>query len=81
SKHVYIQTFLSQKAGDTVTFRLPPELMDKFEEIEARIRIEHKTKLKRYEMVVTALAFLFWDFEQNGEAGELCQLLVDGHPQ
>ncbi|MCP4417758.1 MAG: hypothetical protein GY805_14130 [Chloroflexi bacterium] len=76
SKHVYIQTFLAKKAGDTVTFRLPPELMNKFEEIEARIRIEHKAKLKRYEMVVTALAFLFWDFEKNGADSELCKTLI-----
>ncbi|MCP4417954.1 MAG: hypothetical protein GY805_15135 [Chloroflexi bacterium] len=79
SKHVYIQSFLAQKAGDTVTFRLPPELMDKFEEIEARIRIDHKAKLKRYEIVVTALASLFWDFEKNGEDSELCKTLIDSN--
>ena len=77
SKHVYIRSFLDEKAGDTVTFRLPPELMEKFEEIQSLITINYKTRLKRYEVVVTALAFLFWDFEENGEKSELYKLLIE----
>ncbi len=76
SKHVYMQTFLAEKASDTVTFRLPPPLMEKFEEVQSLITIEHKKRLKRYEVVVAALAFLFWDFEQNGEKSELYQRLI-----
>ena len=49
--------------------------MEKLRKVYLRFN-DRYGQAKIYEIVVVALALLFWDFEQNGDESELYKLLV-----
>ena len=75
-KHVYIKKCLAFKPVATTTFRLPPEILAKFDEVYYLIKSRYKSKAKRYAIVIAALALLFWDFETHGKDSDLYKLVV-----
>jgi len=77
SKHVYMYTFLNGEEGKPTSFRLPPQMMEKFNDIFHQVNRQYKTSVKRYAIVVAALALLFWDFEQNGQESDFYKLLIE----
>ncbi len=80
SKHVYMYTFLSGEEGKPTSFRLPPRLMEKFDDIFYQANRQYKTGVKRYAIVVAALALFFWDFEQHGKESDFYKLLIEDDP-
>ena len=76
NKQVYVDKFLRTKAIMTASFRLPPEIVEKFNETYYSAKGEYKADFKRYSMIVAALAIFIWDYEQNGKDSDLYQLLV-----
>ena len=77
SKQDYVKDFLSKKAFVTASFRLPPEIIDKFNEMYYLAKSRHKSDFKRYSIIVAALAVFLWDFENNGEKSEFYKLLIE----
>ena len=77
NKQDYVKDFLAKKAFVTASFRLPPEIIDKFNEIFYLTKSRHKSDFKRYSIIVAALAVFLWDFEKNGKESELYKLLID----
>lgn len=76
SKHVYLYTFLQAQDSKPTSFRLPSNIMEKFDDIFYQTNREHKGVVKRYAIVVAALALFFWDYEQNGTESEFYKLLI-----
>ncbi len=76
SKHVYINKYLSEKAYRTASWRVPQEVVDKFEEMYHLAKYKYRSDVKRYELIVAALALFLWDFETNGEESDLYKLLI-----
>lgn len=79
SKQVYMYTFLQAQDSKPTSFRLPSNIMEKFDDIFYQTNREHKGVVKRYAIVVAALALFFWDFEQNGSESEFYKLLIAEH--
>ena len=77
NKQVYVEGFLAKKAFVTASFRLPPEIIDKFNEMYYLAKSRHKTDFKRYSIIVAALAVFLWDFETNGKESQLYKLLIE----
>lgn len=63
------------KATNAATFRFPPDLLEKLEEIEYRLRKDHKIKATKNIIVVGALAMLLCEFEENATESSLYQFL------
>lgn len=76
SKHVYLYTYLQGQESKPTSFRLPCNIMEKFDDIYYQTNRQHKGKVKRYAIVVAALALFFWDYEQNGTESEFHKLLI-----
>jgi hypothetical protein len=76
SKQVYITKYLSEKAYRTASWRVPQEIVDKFEEMYYLAKSKYRSDVKRYELIVAALALFLWDFETNGEESDLYKLLI-----
>ena len=76
SKHVYMELFLHGQKSRPTSFRLPSNIMDKFDDIFYQTNRHHKPGVKRYAIVVAALALFFWDYEQNGTESEFHKLLI-----
>ena len=74
--HAYMHSVLNQRATWSYSFRYPPELLEKLEEVLDQIKERYKTKLPKNQAGVAALAFLLRDFEINGEDSLLYKLLV-----
>ena len=77
NKQDYVKDFLAKKAFVTASFRLPPEIIDKFNEMYYLAKSRHKSDFKRYSIIVAALAVFLWDFENNGEKSEFYKLLIE----
>jgi hypothetical protein len=77
SKQVYINKYLSEKAYRTASWRVPQEIVDKFEEMYYLAKSKYRSDVKRYELIVAALALFLWDFETNGEESDLYKLLIE----
>ena len=76
SMQAYMQTTISEKATYAFTFRYPPELLDKLEDVLHGIKKQHRRKLTKNVVAVAALAFILSDFETYGEESMLYQLLI-----
>lgn len=63
------------KATNAATFRFPPDLLEKLEEIEYRLRKDHKIKATKNIIVVGALAMLLCEFEEKAAESSLYQFL------
>jgi hypothetical protein len=63
------------KATNAATFRFPPELLEKLEEIEYRLRKDHKIKATKNIILVGALAMLLCEFEEKATHSSLYQFL------
>ena len=77
NKQDYVKDFLANKAFVTASFRLPPEIIDKFNEMYYLAKSRHKSDFKRYSIIVAALAVFLWDFENKGEKSEFYKLLIE----
>jgi hypothetical protein len=64
------------KATNAATFRFPPDLLEKLEEIEYQLRKEHKIKATKNIIVVGALAMLLYEFEDKATESSLYQYLM-----
>ena len=76
SMQAYMRAIIEDKATNSFTFRYPPEVLNKLEEIIHQVWGKHKVKLTKNSMAVTGLAYLLWDFEENGKVSILYKLLV-----
>lgn len=76
SMQAYMRAIIEDKATNSFTFRYPPEVLHKLEEIIHQVWGKHKIKLTKNSMAVTGLAYLLWDFEENGRESILYKLLV-----
>ena len=73
----FIHPFLDLKASNTVSFRYPTPLLEFLEEIQYKMKKKHSRKITKNAILVAALAYALWDFEQNGKASFLYQQLID----
>jgi hypothetical protein len=64
------------KATNAATFRFPPDLLEKLEEIEYQLRKEHKIKATKNIIVVGALAMLLYEFEDKATESNLYRYLM-----
>jgi len=64
------------KATNAATFRFPPDLLEKLEEIEYQLRKEHKIKATKNVIVVGALAMLLYEFEDKATESNLYRYLM-----
>ncbi len=71
-----MKTIGQMKATNAATFRFPPELLERLEEVEYNLRKEHKIRATKNALVVAALAYLLAEHEQQGRASILYQYLT-----
>lgn len=64
------------KATNAATFRFPPDLLEKLEEVEYQLRKHHKIKATKNIILVGALAMLLYEFEENHTESTLYQYLA-----
>lgn len=64
------------KATNAATFRFPPDLLDKLEEVEYRLRKNHKIKVTKNALIVGSLAFLLLEYEEKDIESVLYQYLL-----
>ena len=64
------------RSAGMVSFRYPQDLMDAMAEAQYQILKRYKVKLTKNAILVAALAFVLWDYEQKGEESLLCTHLV-----
>ena len=76
SMQAYMRAIIEDKATNSFTFRYPPEVLNKLEEIIHKVWGKHRVKLTKNSMAVIGLAYLLWDFEENGKVSILYKLLV-----
>ena len=76
SMQVYMRAIIEDKATNSFTFRYPPEVLNKLEEIIHQVWGKHSVKLTKNSIAVTGLGYLLWDFEENGNESILYKLLV-----
>jgi len=72
----FLQSCIDMKAVSTASFRYPQELLDQLEEVLYDLKKQHKKKVTKNALLITALAYLLWDFEQHGETSVLYQNLI-----
>lgn len=77
SKQDYVTEYLAMKAYATYSFRLPPEIMKKFNQIFHRAQDRYEKELQKYALIVAALAVFLWDYEEKGKESDLYKLLIE----
>jgi hypothetical protein len=75
----FLKPFLGMRSAGMVSFRYPQDLMDAMAEAQYQIRKRYKVKLTKNAILVAALAYMLWDFEQNGEESLLYTHMVKSH--
>ena len=61
----FLKPFLAMRSAGMVSFRYPQDLMDAMAEAQYQILKRYKVKLTKNAILVAALAFVLWDYEQN----------------
>lgn len=77
NKQEYIRQFLQMKSSETPTFRCPPSLWEKVEELQYLFHKRHKMKLSTAALMVAAMASLFWDIECDEQGSDSYKLLLE----
>lgn len=72
----FIRTYLEPKPVTHTTFRYPVELLERLDELQYRVKRAYKTKVTKTSVLVTALAYIIWDFEQNGRDSVLYKAMT-----
>lgn len=73
---VFLRPLLEMKAVRPLSFRYPHELIEQIEEIKYAIRKRHGKKVTKNAILITALAFILWDYEQHGKDSTLFKNIV-----
>ena len=76
SMHAYMRAIIEDKATNSFAFRYPPDVLNKLEETIHQVWGKHKIKLTKNSIAVMAMAYLLWDFEENGKESILFKMLV-----
>jgi hypothetical protein len=77
TRESYIRGWLEMKASKRLTFRCPPDIWGKIEELKVQVHQRHKVKLSAAAMLTAAMASLFWDIEHNDPASLSYKLLLE----
>ncbi len=72
----FLKPFLEMRSAGMVSFRYPLDLMDEMAEAQYQILKRYKVKLTKNAILVEALAFVLWDYEQNGEESLLYTYMI-----
>ena len=75
-KQDFLQGWLEMKASDTTSFRYPSELLERLNEVQYQLKSRHKAKVTKNDILIAALAYVVWDFEQNGQDSILVESLT-----
>jgi len=65
-KQDFLRNWLDMKAAETTSFRYPPELLEKLNEVQYQLKSRHKAKATKNAILIAALAYIVWDFEKQG---------------
>jgi hypothetical protein len=71
--------YLDDKGAAKETFRLPPDLIETIGNLPFQIKMAHKVKVSKKDLVTLALSYLIWDYEKNGNESLLFKHLI--HPK
>ncbi|MBZ0317879.1 MAG: hypothetical protein K8L91_15770 [Anaerolineae bacterium] len=72
----FIGTLLALKNTKNTNFRYPPELLEKIDDLEYEVKKRTGKKLKTTDVLVCAVGYLIWDYEQHGTDSILERNLV-----
>ena len=73
----FIYSFLDEKAGGTTSFRYPERLLKILKKLKNLVYDKYDKDVTKTSVVVAALAYVIWDFQQNGKRSLLYKMLVD----
>jgi hypothetical protein len=73
----FVAAFLAMKNTKNTNFRYPPELLEKIEDLEYEVKKRTGKKLKTTDILVCAVGYLIWDYEQHGADSIVERLLVE----
>ncbi len=76
----FIGTLLALKNTKNTNFRYPPELLEKIDDLEYEVKKRTGKKLKTTDILVCAVGYLIWDYEQHGADSILERNLVQSEP-
>ncbi|MBZ0320115.1 MAG: hypothetical protein K8L91_27125 [Anaerolineae bacterium] len=76
----FIGTLLALKNTKNTNFRYPPELLEKIDDLEYEVKKRTGKKLKTTDILVCAVGYLIWDYEQHGADSILERNLVKPDP-
>jgi hypothetical protein len=75
----FLRSQLEVKPNSVVSFRYPEDLLDRLEQIQYAVRQQSRKKLTKNAILIAALAFLLWDYEQHDQESILYKHLVVEH--
>jgi hypothetical protein len=71
----FVSSFLDMKNAQLTGFRYPLSLIQQLEKLEYDLKIKSGKRVSKTTIVVTAVAYVLWDYKSNGEKSLLASVI------
>ena len=71
----FVSAYLELKNDTLIGFRYPQVILDQLDELAFELKKKSGKRVPRTTVLVTAIAFLLWDYQKNGDNSTLSQVI------
>jgi hypothetical protein len=73
----FLHKYLTDKSNQVMSYRVPGGMMQDLDDLHAELWQRFRAKTSRGALVATAVAYLIWDYKQNGKESVLYKHLLE----